>query len=166
VVSADTLALRVLALTELGKRVETARTEAKRQLAGLLTPGDSKKPGLPGAQRLKLGSVSYTTGRVTASVTDPDAFAAWVTEHQPDAADLVVRVKPWFEKAVLDASAAAGEPCTPDGTLDVPGIEVGSAAPYISTRTNPNLSDDLWRLLIDGDVPGLALAELTGGEQS
>lgn len=157
--SVDMLALRLLALSEYKKRVEAARGAVKRQLEELLSTGDTKKPSLPGQERRTVGTVTYSKGKQKAAVTDVKAFTAWSMKHYPESVDLVPVVKAWHVKAILDYSTEIGEPCHPDGTLDVEGVEVGDGAPYISATPSAKLTDNEWRDLMQMAVTAPQLEE-------
>jgi hypothetical protein len=167
----DDLARRLVVLSMLGKRVAEAVAETKDRLAGSLTVGDVKKPTHPDDPRLRLGSVTFAAGKVSAVVTDPAALAAWLGRRYPGKGrlDWVPADKDEFEafretyagervghwipaeglfEAVLAASRAAGEPMSPDGDLDVPGVKVSEGEPYLSVRPATSVPDHAWRSVL------------------
>jgi hypothetical protein len=84
--------------------------------------------------------------------------------HYPTETELVVAVRPAFLTAIKTASAEAGQPCTPDGTLDVPGLAVSVGQPFIAARPAPAAAADLWAAMLRGDDESIALPALTVGE--
>lgn len=83
-----------------------------------------------------LGTVTLAVGRVTAKVTDEQAFLAWVRKNHPG--ELVETVRDSFRRKVLDeavAKAEAGDPTAvgPDGEV-LPGVEVVHGLPYLACR--------------------------------
>lgn len=155
-------AVRAAALKVLSDKVKAANDEAKSEALGVLDPGDKLSASYQGA---KLGSVSVSNGRVSARVTDPEAFAAWVAEHYPTEVVHKPVVRDAFAKAVLDASKNAGEPCAPDGTLDVPGVQVSEGDPYVSVRLAEGAEEVVRRMVADGamELDGRMRPELEGG---
>jgi hypothetical protein len=140
----DRLARRLLLLSALAKTVAEAKADTKDELHQLIRPGTTLRPVVAGKPA---GSVSYTVGRVTAAVTNEQAFADWVLAHEPGEVDLVVAVKPEYRKAVLDASEQANQPCAPTGECgpDAPaGIRVANTAGALSARPDPKRAAELW----------------------
>jgi hypothetical protein len=133
------LAVRAVALKLLGDRVSAASARVKADLAAELTVGDRKTAAL--TDGTAVGSVTYAKGRVTARVVNPNALADWVADNFPD--EVQPQVRPAFLTAILDASKRAGQPMTPDGTLDVPGVVVGASEPYLTVRPDPAATDAL-----------------------
>lgn len=96
------------------------------------------------------GAASKVSGRLSPSVSDPDAFAAFVAEHYPTEVVTKVVVRPAFQSAVLEASRKAGEPCTPDGRLDVPGVTVTQGDPYLVVKPTSDAGQVVARMVADG----------------
>lgn len=143
------LALQLVALAEVEARVKDARNAIKEQLQQQLEVGDVKRPRVPGGdKRRTAGTVSYSAGRVSASVTDREALAQYLAANYPESVELQLVPADWQIKAILDMSAQVGQACMPDGTLDVPGVEVREGAAYLSARRNAKLFDDEWRAII------------------
>ena len=166
----------------LGKRVADAVAETKASLAAELSVGDVKKPTHPDDPRLRLGSVTFAAGKMSAVVTDPAALSAWLGRRYPgqgrldwepaDKAEYEAfretyageRVGRWVPaeglfEAILAASRAAGEPMSPDGDLDVPGVKVSEGEPYLSVRPATSVPDYAWRSVLSATAK-----EVTGGD--
>jgi len=155
----DRLARRLLLLSALAKTVAEAKADTKDELHQLIRPGTTLRPVVAGKPA---GSVSYTVGRVTAAVSNEQAFADWVLANEPGEVDLVVAVKPQYRRAVLDASEAANQPCAPTGECgpNAPaGIRVATAPGSLSARPDPKRAADLWHEI------KTQLTELTGPSQ-
>lgn len=142
----DQLGRRLLLLKALEKRVagELGETKRRLQLAGF-RPGNTMRPLMTDGK--PAGAISYSVGSVGASISDPDAFAAWAVAHYPSATSMHVEVAEWFTKQVIDASEAAGVPCGPGGEVaenGPAGVRVGQRAGSISGRPDPKRSAQLW----------------------
>lgn len=138
---ADELSARLLLLSALEGAVAESISRTKELLAGRMTVGDLKRPRIAGAVA---GSVTYANGSISASVADMPALVAWVERNYTTELELVTSVRPSFLKAILDASKEAGEPCAPDGTLDVPGVSVRRGSPRIVARPDKARAAELW----------------------
>ena len=171
IVSADDLARELAALVALARRVGERRDQVQTQLAARLTPGDVKKPSHPLDPRLRLATITYRLGAVRAAVTNRAALDEWVVEHHPeqvdqtwvpadaDEFDAYVQAYPGerivrmsaeedYADAVVDASKAAGAPCSPHGDLDVPGVSVAVSDPVIAVSVAKDVPDPVWRGLL------------------
>jgi hypothetical protein len=144
--------IRAAVLKVLVDRITAAFKAAKEDVAVQLGPEGRKNAVLGGE---KLASVSVTkNGRF--SVHNPELFLSWVERNYPSEIYEVPSVRPAFLEAIRKASEAAGQPCTPDGTLDIPGVSMGD--PYPLVRKVPGadkIIEDMWqkgRLNLDGDV--------------
>lgn len=127
------LAVQAVALRVLADKVTQRASEVRAALAEALDPGDRKTAALDDGT--KVGTVTYTSAAWSARVTDPKAFADWVAAHYPT--EVEVTVRPAFRDAVLRASKQACVPMTPDGQLDVPGVQVTKGDPYVAVRPDP-----------------------------
>jgi hypothetical protein len=139
--SVDELAVRLLLLKSLEGAVAESISRTKELLTGRMSVGDMKRPRIGDGPA---GSVTYTSGSLSASVTDVAAFTAWVEQFYTTELELVVSVRPAFTTAVLEASKTAGQPMAPDGELDVPGITVRRGAPYVMARPDKARAAELW----------------------
>lgn len=148
-------AVKAAVLKILNDRVAAAFKAAKEEVAEILGPEGRKNAVLDG---MKLASVSVTkAGRV--SVSNEKLLVDWVAENYPTEIEETIKVRPAFLEAIKKASEEAGEPCAPDGSLDVPGISVGE--PYPLVRKAPGadeIVEQLWqsqRLTLDGTLKEL-----------
>ena len=132
----------------MGDMKQAARSAMAAQLiAGIIT--DHHKPLKAdlladmtdlGAERVRvtdddgtdLGSLSVSSGRVKAKVTDRRAFVEWVARQYPDELERAVREA--FEKKLLDAATAAGDPVDASTGEVIPGVEVVAGEPYLTVR--------------------------------
>jgi hypothetical protein len=128
------LAVQLIALRVLADKVGERITVVKGALQQALDVGDRKTATLDSGA--PVGSITYAKGRVTPRVVDERAFTEWVLEQYPD--EVVPQVRPAFRDAVLKTTRDAGVPMTPDGTLDVPGIELRPGTPYLTAKPNPD----------------------------
>lgn len=145
----DRMAVKAAVLKILNDRVAFAFKAAKAELAELLGPEGRKNAVLDGH---KLASLSVSkNGRVTVNEM---LLTAWVAEHYPTEIETVERVRPAFLDLIKRTSEEAGQPCSPMGDLDVPGIEIGE--PYPLVRKTPGadeIVEKLWaehKISIDG----------------
>ena len=147
--------LRAAILKLLADRVNKAFRDAKDEVAQVLGPEGRKNAVLEGN---KIASVSVTkSGRVT--VSSEALLTNWVRDNYPTEIETVERVRPAFLEQIRKATEEAGEPCSPLGDLDVPGLTIGD--PYPTVRKTPGsdeLVEKLWkegRLSVDGDIKEL-----------
>lgn len=148
-------------LRVLEERVKQAR---KERTAEVLAAGDPQDRVNAVHDGRKLGSVSISEGRTSARVADQDAFAAWCAEHYPTEVEHRPVVRAAFANAVVDASKQAGEPCMPDGTLDVPGVEVRTGDPYVTVRLTHAAADIVTDMVRTGAISlDGTMRELDGG---
>lgn len=136
----------------LSDKVNAAFKAAKDDMARELGPEGRKNAVLDGD---KIASVSVTkSGRV--SVTSEAQFVRWVEEHYPTEIEHVPQVRPAFLEAIKKASEAAGEPCSPRGELDIPGVTVGDPYPLVRKSAGADeLLERLWqsgRITLTGEI--------------
>jgi hypothetical protein len=105
--------------------------------------------------------VSMPHGSVTASVTDQEAFTAYVKKEIPSAVITVEIVRPETQKAYL-TRAKAGE--------KIPGVTVGTSDPSVRVELTPQAGDligQAWRsgeLTLSGPLSLPAAAGEDAGE--
>jgi hypothetical protein len=129
-----TLAVQAVAMKVLADQVKARDIGVRRELQAALDVGDRKTATLDDGT--KVGAITYANGRVTARVNDEQAFTEWVLANYPD--EVVPLVRSSFRDAILKATTGAGQPMTPDGNLDVPGVVLGASAPYLTVKPNPD----------------------------
>ncbi|SFO60653.1 hypothetical protein [Amycolatopsis rubida] len=152
----NTVALRVAALKHLKDRIDDAYNAARAEQAEAMPKG-ARWPVVSPLDGVKLGTVSKSDPKVTASVRDETAFGAWAAKHYPDDTEYAFRVvgseqevhealythAPHLVKSVTVVSrdlrkrvermsATTGVPTGPGGELDVPGVSVGKPDGVVS----------------------------------
>lgn len=141
----DALALRVAVFKALFDRVKAEYDTARATLGETLGP-EGRKNAVFANQ--KLASISVTTaGRV--SVDEPKV-SRWCAELYPTEVEERPVIRPAFLEQLKSASAAAGEPCSPFGDLDIPGISVGD--PFPSCRFAPGGREAIAELWTQGRI--------------
>ncbi|MEV5543080.1 hypothetical protein AB0L13_40295 [Saccharopolyspora shandongensis] len=151
-------ALPAAVLRVLEDRVKAARQQAN---TNVIESGDPEDRVTAAHNGQKIGSVSISKGRQSARVNDPDRFARWIAEHYPAEVEHKTIVREAFVKAVMDATKAAGQPCMPDGTLDVPGVEIYEGEPYVTVRLTHEAAEIVAEMVrtgavtLDGGMPAL-----------
>jgi hypothetical protein len=126
--------LRVLQ-DQIKKRYDEVRQEAVQVLGA-----EGRKNATWDGQKIAAVSVSKS-GRVT---IDQDKLLVYVQENYPTEIENKPSIRPAFLKAITNATAEAGEPCMPDGTLGPPGVSIGEA--YAIVRPTWDASDTVRRL--------------------
>ena len=124
------LALEEAALKTLADVIGDRLKDVKAQMQEALdTTGASRvEAKLPDGT--KVATISMTSPKPTAVVTDPDKFLAWVRENSPAniVSRLVTEVRPAYTTALLAEMTAAGVAEVADketGVVDeVPGVEI------------------------------------------
>ena len=151
------LAERLLLLVALRKRVVELEGVTREELSRAVPPGTTMRPEVNGSQA---GTVSRTTARITAQITDPEAFAGWLAREYPTEVELVVRPRKAAEKRILDMATAAGVPSGPGGEVgpDAPaGLVVREGPGYVSARPDMARMGELWARIRDA-LPELGAA--------
>ncbi len=148
----DQATVKAAVLKILNDRIAAAFKTAKDEVAAILGPEGRKNAVF---DSMKLASVSVTkSGRVT--VSNEALLTQWVVDNYPTEVEEVLRVRPAFLDMIKKASEEAGEPCSHNGELDVPGISVGEPFPLVRKAPGADeLVDKLWqsgRLSLDGTV--------------
>lgn len=129
------LAQQVLAGKVIPEAMTALAARAREQLLPLMQAAGSDRLRVAGDDDTPFGTVSLCAGKQTAKVTDPDAFTAWVARNRPDEVEEIVvrRVRPAFEKVLLDGASRAGEPIDAEGTV-MPGVQMATGEPYVMAR--------------------------------
>ncbi|MEU1309434.1 hypothetical protein ABZ419_11140 [Streptomyces cinnamoneus] len=161
-------ALKALA-DEVGDRLKTVRASMQEAME---TSGASRVEALlPGGP--KVATISRTSPRPEAVVTDQAEFLAWVREHSPAniTSRLVTEVRPAFQSALLAEMTAAGIAQWADRETgevhEVPGVEIratrGRTHSVRPVDGGREAIAEAWR---DGRLTHLALPQITAGEAS
>lgn len=143
--------LKVLA-DEIAERLKEAKLEA---LAAFTATGTTQaRPALPDGTVVATASACGATGK-SASVTNPDAFVAWVMENYPG--EIEVKVRDSFKTKVLAAAKSAGRPVDPATGQVVPGVRVGPPVPYVSVRPQAGSHAAIAAAWRAGELTGIEL---------
>jgi hypothetical protein len=133
------VATRLIALKVVKDWLAKEERELRDDLASGLMVGE-RVPGAldPTDPETLLGFCQLTKARESVSVTDRDAFLAWVAEHAPDEIVTIPAredVRTSFVAAVTAAVKKDGGWVTPDGELiPVDGVEVTTGAPILTVK--------------------------------
>jgi hypothetical protein len=160
--NAKRAALRAAVVNTVKARVKEADETSRADILDQLDAGDRLTARYKGQV---LAAVAVAHGKVTPSVVDAEKFAAWCAEHYPTEVDMKPVVRPAFVSAVLQASKEAGQPCTPDGTLDVPGVVVREGDPYVVVTPTAEAKDIVAGMVADGYVQPTGELKMLEGEQ-
>lgn len=153
-------ALQAAVLKVLADRVNTAQKHARYESAESMTTGDRVNPTVNGEH---VASVTKTKPRTTARVTDMAAFTNWCLQHHPT--EVVTQARESWVNTVLQTSKKAGEPCAPDGTLDIPGIEVNEGDPGLTVRLSERAEELVMILWSRGEIDLSGVRELEAGDE-
>lgn len=113
-------AARIAAIKIMKDHLTKLDRQSRDELAELMEPGDAISARLDG---MKLGKVSMREGSLSASVTDPDEFLAWVKEERPDEIHVVESVREFHVKHCLERAK--------EGEI-IPGITLRESAPTLA----------------------------------
>lgn len=129
------LARTVAALKAVAEILAGQQTAEKQALLDALREAGIKQQEVTLPDGSKLASISVAAGRKTARIADSDAFFQWVFDNHPSQVETVktTRVRPAYERAVLESAKKVGEPIDATGEV-VPGLEVGDGDPYLVTK--------------------------------
>lgn len=131
----------------------------KTDLLALMADSGAERVRVTDDDDTDLGSVSVSSGRTLAKVTDVQAFTAWVADRYPY--EMVQQVREAFAKKLLDAASAAGEPVDTVTGEVMPGVEVSVGDSYLTVRPSADAKSRMRETL---RASGL-LALPTGGEK-
>jgi hypothetical protein len=169
----DDVRLQLAALNALKARVAAEEARVRKNLHAGMRNGESHTVWSPLDPDAQIATVNRSKPGPKASVTDRGELTAWLAEHYPekvqtrrtvteaglayltelDDEDLLAReetVPDWAVEEVVKASEKAKEPCTPDGTLGVPGISVSRPDGALSVRLSPEAADLVTDLIASG----------------
>jgi hypothetical protein len=140
------------------------------QIAGALKhvqPFVEQEPGDRNAAmlgRARLGQVSLTEPKITAQVTDREAFLKYVTEARPTEVETVTVVRPAYETALLAELTQRGAIVDRDG-MEVSGVEFRAASTPSQRFEAADNAAELLAVVEPRDLPeidGIDLAALLG----
>jgi len=145
-----------VALKVLEDRVSRQRGRVNDDLKTKMDVEDRKAARL--ASGVKVGTVTYSQGKTTASVMDETVLTEWVRENHPD--EIVPIVRGSFRAFLLDQVKEHGGIVTPDGELiEVPGVQVRQGSPYLSVRPDPAALPDLVEVIRANQILALEAGE-------
>lgn len=134
--TARTVAVLSTLADAIGGQLKTAKKELEAGLREAKAETGTQKISVSLAEGQDIGSVSLVQPKAAASVTDADAFKAWVVENFATEVErkFVTSVKPGFQKKILDQITAAGiaEWADPETGVvhGVPGVGMQGRAAY------------------------------------
>ncbi|WP_424891855.1 hypothetical protein [Streptomyces sp. XH2] len=167
------LALEEAALKALADAVGDRLKEVKAQMQKQLeTSGVSRvEAALPDGT--KVATISRTTPKPEAMVTDQALFLQWVRKHSPAnvTSRLVTEVRPAYQAALLAEMTAAGVAQWADKETgevhDVPGVEIRATRGRThSVRPTDGGREALAAAWRDGRLAHLGLPQITAGGAS
>lgn len=151
------IAKRAVAAKLVADQIKDIEKQAKAELVAQMGDLGIRSLDVSGDAEEKLAVVSRTPGKKTAKVVDEAALLVWVRENRPDQLREVVH------EAYVDAlkKLAVEHGSAVDETTGevIPGIEVTTGDPFVSTRPTAEA-----RALMKGLLAGSPLLELAGVE--
>ena len=116
------LPTQLVAIAVLKDMLTEADTALRAQILKQMLPTDRQSAVTYNAEGepVQVGSVTrkkLEPGRETAAVTDINALVGWCREFAPDEVEIIVTVRPAFQKRLLDVVKAEGGWVTADGEL-------------------------------------------------
>lgn len=139
----------------IGDVVKEETDAAKRTVGELMRATGAERVRVADTAGNNLGTVTLSAGRKGAKVTDPQAFARWVAKKYPT--ETTVAVNAAFQKRLLDAATAAGDPVdgiAADGEL-IPGVEISEGEPYVTVRPTAEARDRMRTMLANSGLLAL-----------
>ncbi|MFE2930662.1 hypothetical protein [Streptomyces sp. NPDC059278] len=164
------LALEEAALKTLADTVLDRLKAVKTEMQEALNSGGVGRVDATLPDGTKVATISRTDPKPAATVTDPDAFLAWVRANSPHnvTTRLVTEVRPAYQTALLAEMTAAGTAEVSDretGVVEaVPGVEIRATRSTTHsvrpTDSGRSLIAEAWR---SGALAHLPLPQITGG---
>lgn len=100
-----------------------------------------------------LGAAILAKGKVTASITDPAAFEAWVKLRYPDQIRTRVEVDGAWQTRLIATCTREGAPVDPETGEVIPGVELSQGKPYISIRPSDEARNRMATVLAEQGLP-------------
>lgn len=151
------LARTVIAAKLIADEIKAIGDEAKAELLYEMTAAGAERIRVTDEDGTDLGPVSVGAGRISATVVNEAAFAAWVKRTYPEA--IVETVNPDMRLRLLNAAKKAREPVDVETGEVIPGLDITQGASYASGRPTAEAKARMKTLLTDSP-----LLELAGGE--
>lgn len=171
-IAAQTAVLTTL-YDRIGEELKKAKADLQAELRKAKDESGTRQIGAELPDGTPVAKVTLVTPNPVATVTDPEAFLAWVRDQHPAGAENIVRrfvteVRPAFSKALLDEMTAAGVPqwCDPEtGEVHtVPGVELQGRAAHHRFTFEKNGRDLVAQAWQAGQLTGLGLPQLAASE--
>lgn len=150
------IAKRVVAAKLVGDEIKAIEKDAKAELLEQMQNLGVRTLDVEGDDGTKLAVVSKSKGRTTA-VVDESVLLAWVKANRPDQIREVV--EPAYIDALKKLAVAHGSAVDESTGEVIPGIEVDTSDPSVSTRPTADA-----KVLMRDLLKGSSLLELAGGE--
>lgn len=138
-------------------QIKDIEKQAKAELLERMQKLGVRTLDVAGTDDSNMAVISKTPGKVTAKVTDERALLEWVKANRPD--QLRTLVEEAYVKSLLALAAEHGAAVDETTGEVIPGIEVMTGDPYLSTRPTAEARARMKDLLA-----GSPLLELAGGE--
>ena len=124
------MALRLALVKVLGDELKTAKAVTDGEIRDEWRPKDRITATLPDGR--EVGTVTLTSGRKAARLSDEIAYEMWVRVVHPDAFETVTvtRVKPEFTERLMSAARKLGVAVDAETGEEVPGITVAAGEPF------------------------------------
>jgi hypothetical protein len=138
-------------------QIKDIEKQAKAELLERMQKLGVRTLDVAGTGDSNMAVISKTPGKVTAKVTDERALLEWVKANRPD--QLRTLVEEAYVKSLLTLAAEHGAAVDEATGEVIPGIEVETGEPFLSTRPTAEAKARMKDLLA-----GSPLLELAGGE--
>ena len=157
----SSLPTRIVAIAVLKDMLAEADTALRAEILAQMLPGDRQSAVVYNAagDGVQVGSITRKKlepgGQPTAAVNDLDALVAWCQKYAPSEVQMIVTVRPAFQKRLLDVVKTHGAWVSPiTGEVLIPdGLELSATGPsgggLMVTKTD--------------DGPDLIRAEIAAG---
>lgn len=167
------LALEEAALKTLADAVNDRLKEVKAAMQQQMDESGASRVDAALPDGTKVATISATSPKPAAVVTDPDLFLKWVREHSPQniTTRLVTEVRPAYQTALLAEMTAAGTAEVADketGVVEeVPGVEIrATRSRGHSVRPVDGGREAIAQAWRSGALAHLELPQLTAGGES
>lgn len=164
------LALESAALKALGDAIADRQKEVRAAMQEALTTSGASRVEALLPDGTKVATISRSTPKPAATVTDPDIFLGWVRAHSPHniVSRLVTEVRPAYVTALLAEMTAAGAAEIADRetgvVTDVPGVEIrATRAAGHSVRPVDGGREAIAEAWRTGALAHLPIPQITGG---
>lgn len=144
------LSQRIVAARLIEDHIKGIGGQARAELRDEMEATGAERVRVTGEDGTDYGSVTATSGRLTATVTDMTALTEWVRTTHPE--HMVTIPDPAYVDRLLHAARAAQDPIDPDTGELVPGIEVERGAGGLSVRPSQAARERMAQLLAESGL--------------